>query len=387
MNLSEEAAKSYLRLIIDQYTQQETQMSPLKRYNELLSNNELTPDKGQEKVILAFNELYQAITCAQQSSSFLSPIKQLFFKPSPPKGLYLWGGVGRGKTWMMDLFYESLGIKNKYRLHFHRYIREIHEQLEQYKGQKNPLELIAKKFARKYQLLCLDEFHVSDITDAMILYGLLQALFKNGVTLVLTSNLEPDELYKDGLQRERFIPAIQLIKEHNITVKIEDGRDHRLYTIQKSELYNYPLNRENQKRLDSYFIKLSPCRPKTNTELFINHRSLPAYKLADDVVWFVFDQIFNSPRAVADYIELSKLFHTVFISDIPCLTERNEDKTRRFIQLIDEFYDRNVKVIISAESPPEQLYLGKNLSFEFERTISRLKEMKSINYLQKPHKS
>ena len=361
-------------------------MSPLQRYQELLSANKLTPDKSQEKVIQAFNELYQAINKARHPRSFLSNIKHLFLKPEPVKGLYLWGGVGRGKTWMMDLFYESLRIKNKHRLHFHRYIREIHEQLDQYKGQKNPLELIAKKFARQYQLLCLDEFHVSDITDAMILYGLLQALFENGVTLVLTSNLEPDDLYKDGLQRERFIPAIKLIKHFNRIVKIEDGIDHRLNTIQNSELYSYPLNQENQKKLEDYFIKLSPCPPKTNTELMINHRTLPAYKLADDVVWFIFDHIFNSPRAVADYIELAKLFHTVFISDIPFLTEQNEDKSRRFIQLMDEFYDRNVKIIISAISPPESLYKGNNLKFEFERTISRLEEMKSINYLQKPHK-
>lgn len=361
-------------------------MTPLERYQELLSANELSHDTGQEKVITAFDELYTVINKARPNS-MASSLKRLLFKPKPVKGLYLWGGVGRGKTWMMDLFYESLDIKNKYRQHFHRYIQEIHEQLEQYKGQKKPLALIARKFANQYQLLCLDEFHVSDITDAMILYGLLQELVKNGVTLVFTSNLEPDDLYKDGLQRERFIPAIKLIKEHNHSVKIEDGTDHRLNTIQSSELYNYPLNAENQKKLEAYFIKLSPCAPKTNTELYINHRSLPVYKLADDVVWFVFDDIFNSPRAVADYIELAKIFHTVFITDIPFLTEKNTDKTKRFIQLMDEFYDRNVKIIISAVSPPESLYQGENMMFEFERTISRLEEMKSLNYLKKPHRA
>lgn len=361
-------------------------MTPLERYQQLLLADQLTPDKGQEAVILAFEELYQSLKSDNQQS-FITRINDLFKRNAPIKGLYLWGGVGRGKTWMMDLFYEQLDTKKKYRRHFHRYIQEIHEQLQHYKGQKRPLELIAKKFSRQYELLCLDEFHVSDITDAMILYGLLQALFKNGVILVLTSNLEPDDLYKDGLQRERFIPAIQLIKNHNITVKIEDGTDHRLNTIQNSELYNFPLNEENQKKLLNYFIKLSPCQPKTNTSLMINHRKIPVFKLADDVIWLIFDQIFNSPRAVADYIELAKQYHTVFISDIPILTEKNEDKCRRFIQLMDEFYDRNVKVIISAESPPEQLYQGKNLNFEFERTISRIEEMKSINYLQKPHKA
>ncbi|MDH5425472.1 MAG: cell division protein ZapE [Gammaproteobacteria bacterium] len=361
-------------------------MTPLARYQQLLAANELSHDRGQEKVITAFNALYLQVNKA--SPGFLSRfVKRLIFKPRPVKGLYLWGGVGRGKTWMMDLFYDSLDIQNKYRQHFHRYIHEIHEQLEQYKGQKKPLALIARKFSKEYQLLCLDEFHVSDITDAMILYGLLQELLKNGVTLVFTSNLEADDLYKDGLQRERFIPAIELIKHHCHCVKIDDGTDHRLNAIQSSELYNYPLDAENQKKLEDYFIKLSPCAPKTHTELYINHRSLPVYKLADDVAWFIFDDIFNSPRAVADYIELAKIFHTVFITDIPFLTEKNADKTKRFIQLMDEFYDRNVKIIISAAGPPESLYQGENMLFEFERTVSRLEEMKSLKYLKKPHRA
>jgi len=360
-------------------------MTPLDRYQQLLEKSELSYDPAQEKVIQAFNHLYLTINVVSQASLLLR-LKQLFIKPKPVQGLYLWGGVGRGKTWMMDMFYESLEMKNKYRLHFHRYLREIHEQLAQYKGQKEPLKLIAKKFSRKYRLLCLDEFHVADITDAMILYGLLKALLENGVIIIITSNLEPDHLYKDGLQRERFIPAIKLIKQFNKIIKIDDGTDHRLNTIQNSDLYYSPLNEENQKKLEDYFIKLSPCKPKTSTQLQINHRPLPVYKLADDVVWFIFDQIFNSPRAVADYIELAKLFHTVFISEIPFLTEKNEDMSRRFIQLMDEFYDRNVKIILSAASEPEELYKGINLKFEFDRTVSRLKEMKSVNYLKKAHK-
>ena len=361
-------------------------MTPLERYRELLSSKQLTPDSAQERVIHEFEKLYQQFQATESARPLLTRLKGLFVKASPVPGIYLWGGVGRGKTWMMDLFYESLTIKNKQRLHYHRYIRGIHEQLDQYKGQKDPLQLIAKKFSHQYRLLCLDEFHVSDITDAMILNGLLKALLKNNVTLILTSNLEPDDLYKDGLQRERFLPAIELIKEYNHTIEIEEGTDHRLNTIQQSDLYNYPLNDENQEKLERYFIKLSPCTPKTNTELAINHRTIPAYKLADDVVWFKFDHIFNSPRAIADYIELAKLFHTVFISDIPLLTEKNEDRSRRFIQLMDEFYDRNVKIIISAESLPESLYQGQNLKFEFDRTISRLEEMKSEKYLKKPHR-
>ena len=360
-------------------------MTPLQRYQQVLTDKDFQPDDGQKRVIQAFNRLQQDIEQSGKPRSLISAIKQLFVTPAPVKGIYLWGGVGRGKTWLMDLFYETLNIDNKYRLHFHRFIKEIHEQLDHYKGQKNPLKLIASQFSSQYRILCLDEFHVSDITDAMILRGLLEAFFENGVTIIMTSNIEPDELYRDGLQRQRFIPAIALIKQFSHIIKIEDGEDHRLNTIQKSESYLSPLNTTNQKKLEDYFIQLSPCTPKTNTQLFINQRSLAAYKLADDIVWFIFDQIFDSPRAVADYIELAKLFHTVFISEIPVLTENNADKTRRFIQLLDEFYDRNVNIIISAASLPENLYQGSSLSFEFARTISRLEEMKSVNYLKKPH--
>lgn len=360
-------------------------MSLLERYQQVLAEKDFQSDAGQQKVIKAFDQLQREIYQQHQARSLCARLKHQLKRPATINGIYLWGGVGRGKTWLMDLFYETLNIDNKYRLHFHRYIKEIHEQLDEYKGQKNPLRLIAKKFSRQYKLLCLDEFHVSDITDAMILNGLLQALFEQGVILIMTSNIEPDELYRDGLQRQRFIPAIELIKQFNHVINIEDGDDHRLNTIQKSELYYTPLNSQNQNKLETYFTQLSPCTPKTNTQLLINHRSLPAYKLADDIVWFIFDQLFDSPRAVADYIELAKLFHTVFISDIPFLNGHNEDKTKRFIQLLDEFYDRNVNIIISAADLPDNLYQGTSLSFEFERTVSRLKEMKSVKYLQKQH--
>lgn len=362
-------------------------MNPIERYQEALKQKKFQEDEGQQASVYALNDLHQRIMLAQhQQNSITHRIRNLFQRKKVVQGLYLWGGVGRGKTWLMDLFYDALPIKNKYRSHFHRYIREIHEQLDNHKGKKNPLRHIAREFSRQYRLLCLDEFHVSDITDAMILHGLLKALLEQGVILVFTSNIEPDDLYKEGLQRERFIPAIKLIKQFNNKLKIEDGIDHRLNTMQQNEAYYFPLNETNQIRLEQYFLRLCPCPPKTNTSLKINHRDLPVYKMADDVAWFIFDQMFNSPRAVADYIELAKLFHTVFISGIPYLSELNEDKTRRFIQLMDEFYDRNVKVIMSAVDTPEKLYQGKILKFEFERTVSRMEEMKSVNYLQKPHK-
>ena len=362
-------------------------MTPLERYQEVLKEKHFKADVGQQQIIECFEQLYHELQAEHQRQQRLfQRLKSLFSKTST-QGLYLWGGVGRGKTWLMDLFYETLPTKQKYRLHFHRYIQEIHEQLEHYKGQKNPLKLIARQFSRQYQLLCLDELHVADITDAMILHGLLKALIENNVTLIFTSNLEPDELYRDGLQRERFIPAIELIKHSCHVQKIPDGEDHRLNTIQSEKVYFSPLSAQNQQALEDYFLRLSPCQPKKNTSLEINHRSLPVYGLADDVAWFIFDELFNSPRAVADYIELARLFHTVVISEIPLLTQSNEDKSRRFIQLMDEFYDRNVKVIISAETSADKLYHGKTLTFDFERTVSRIEEMKSLHYLQKPHKA
>jgi len=362
-------------------------MTPLQRYQEVLQQKHFKADAGQQQIIECFEQLYHQLQAEQaRQQQLLHRIQSLFTK-TETRGLYLWGGVGRGKTWLMDLFYETLPTKQKYRLHFHRYLQEIHEQLEHYKGQKNPLKLIARQFARQYRLLCLDEFHVADITDAMILHGLLKALTENDVTLIFTSNLEPDELYKDGLQRERFIPAIELIKLSCDVQKIPDGEDHRLNTIQSEKVYFSPLSANNQQALEEHFLRLSPCQPKKNTSLTINHRALPVYGLADDVAWFIFDELFNSPRAVADYIELARLFHTVVISDIPLLTANNEDKTRRFIQLMDEFYDRNVKVIISAEAVANELYHGKTLRFDFERTVSRIEEMKSLHYLQKPHKA
>jgi len=363
-------------------------MTPLERYQQVLQQKHFEADTGQQEVICCFQQLHTELQAEYlKQQQVLHRISSLFSPKEKAKGLYLWGGVGRGKTWLMDLFYETVPSTNKYRRHFHRYIQEIHEELDHYKGQKNPLSLIARQFSRQYQLLCLDEFHVADITDAMILHGLLKALTENNVTLVFTSNLEPDELYKDGLQRERFIPAIELIKQACRVQKIPDGTDHRLNTIQSQQVYFTPLSAANQQVLEDYFLRLSPCPPKKHSNLIINHRSLPVYGLADDVAWFIFDEIFNSPRAVADYIELARLFHSVIISDIPVLGTHNEDKTRRFIQLMDEFYDRNVKVIISAETPADQLYQGQNMQFDFERTLSRIEEMKSLHYLQKPHKA
>ena len=363
-------------------------MKPSEHYQQILLEKQFNTDQAQQAVMHHFDQLYDDLVDFHSSQHALGgTLRRLLFKQAAPTGIYLWGGVGRGKTWLMDIFYECLPFEQKHRLHFHRFMREVHAELEQQKGHKNPLRLVARSFARRFHLLCLDEFHVSDITDAMILYGLLKSLIHEGVCLVMTSNLQPDELYRDGLQRERFLPAIDLLKSHCKVLKIDQGNDHRLKTLSQAEIYYSPLSSENHDALSRCFEQLVPCQPKSDTTIQINQRELSVYKLADDVIWFDFNLLFNSPRAVADYIELARLFHTVVISDIPVLNQSNEDKTRRFIQLIDEFYDRKVKVLISAAASITQLYQGELLKFEFERTISRLTEMQSDAYLRQVHRA
>lgn len=304
---------------------------------------------------------------------------------SPIKGIYLWGGVGRGKTWLMDLFYSTLPFEGKIRLHFHHFMQAVHDELGLLKGHSNPLVLVARNFAKNTSIICLDEFHVSDITDAMLLYGLLDELFKCGITLVMTSNRSPDDLYKNGLQRERFLPAIDFIKQNTQIIRLDGETDHRLRLLEQSEVWYSPLTPENENKLGSRFNQLAPCNIDTNQSLDINYRSINSKMRADDVIWFEFNMLCSSPRATADYIEIAKCFHTVFISNIPIMDESIDDKARRFINMIDEFYDRNVKLVVSSETQPDTLYQGHELEFEFQRTISRLEEMRSHDYLSTAH--
>ncbi|MFW2374539.1 MAG: cell division protein ZapE [Gammaproteobacteria bacterium] len=302
------------------------------------------------------------------------------------KGIYLWGGVGRGKTWIMDLFFENLPITEKFRIHFHQFMQLVIDELELLKGYQNPLKLVARNFSRRFRILCLDEFQVTDITHAMLLYGLLEAMYKEGITLVATSNREPDELYKNGLQRDRFLPAIELIKHHSEIIQIEGDIDYRLRLLEQSHIWYQPVSIDTDKRLLQRFAELAPCTIIDQELLYINHRNIQTRCRADDVVWFDFNIICTTPRASADYLELAQIFSTIFISNIPVMDEYMDDMARRFINLIDALYDRNVKVIVSAQSEPEQLYQGNQLAFPFKRTISRLEEMRSHSYLCKAHK-
>ncbi|MCW9012460.1 MAG: cell division protein ZapE [Gammaproteobacteria bacterium] len=363
-------------------------MTPKSLYLERIKEKTYVADPAQARAIENLDKLHRLLSKKSLAkNTFRFSFKQFLGIRQPAiQGLYLWGGVGRGKTWLMDLFYETLPHPDKIRLHFHHFMQAIHDQLSLLKGHKNPLILVARNFARKSSVLCLDEFHVEDITDAMLLYGLLDALFKEGVILVATSNLPPDELYKNGLQRERFLPAIELITKHTQTINIDGGTDHRLRLLEKAETWYITVDETSTQVLEARFDQLAPCCGQKNERLEINYRYIETVIRAEDVVWFSFDALCDGPRAAADYIEIARLFHTVFISDIPELNEASDDKAKRFVDLIDEFYDRNVKLIISAETLPQNLYSGHQLQFEFQRTISRLEEMRSHDYMARAHK-
>jgi len=301
------------------------------------------------------------------------------------RGLYLWGGVGRGKTFLMDLFFESLRIEKKRRVHFHRMMHDVHDRLGRLGDITDPLESVAESLAAEARVLCFDEFFVSDIADAMILGRLLDGLFRRGVILVTTSNARPDELYKDGLQRQRFLPAIDLLNTHTDVIHMDNGTDYRLRLLQKAGTYLTPDDAEARKKLEFFLSESASTHISEDEELAVNGRTIKAYKCAKGVAWFEFLELCDGPRSQADYIELARWYPSVIVSGVPVLGARNEDQTRRFIALVDEFYDRRVKLILSAGAPAGALYTGKRLKFEFNRTVSRLIEMQSSEYLALPH--
>ncbi|MCL4139737.1 UNVERIFIED_CONTAM: hypothetical protein GTU68_042997 [Idotea baltica] len=288
----------------------------------------------------------------------------------------------------MDIFFDSLPFEQKLRLHFHRFMRRVHQDLKEFKGEKDPLEKVADKLASEARVLCFDEFFVTDITDAMILANLLEGLFSRGVTLVTTSNIVPDGLYKEGLQRARFLPAIELLKKHTHIVNVDGGVDYRLRALERVELYHCPLGDGAEEIMEENFIRLVADHNEIErfTKLDIENRVIETIAVCEDVVWFGFEQICEGPRSQNDYIEVAREFHTVLISNVPAFDKR-DDSARRFVNLIDEFYDRNVNVVLSAEVALEKLYVEGRLSFEFERTKSRLLEMQSKEYLGKEHRS
>lgn len=302
-----------------------------------------------------------------------------------PRGVYLWGSVGRGKTWLMDLFYDSLGRIPRRRRHFHHLMREVHAGLAAIQQRQDPLELVARKMARQASLWCIDEFQVTDIADAMLLGGLLDELLRRGVTLVLTSNLPPADLYRDGLQRARFLPAIALLERELDVLHVDGSVDYRLRQLRQRPIYVVGSAAETAPRLEALYAELAHSHAESARTIEINGRRLSAERRAGGVAWFSFASLCEDARSADDYAELAHDFHTVFLSGVPRLTAQREDAARRFISLVDEFYDRAVKLIVSAAAAPAELYAGERLAFEFRRTASRLVEMQSDEYLARAH--
>jgi cell division protein ZapE len=353
----------------------------LERYHVAVDSGLIQVDKEQVRALEQLECL--ANNLEQQKPKFINYIIKK--KTNSLKGCYLWGGVGRGKTFLMDLFFESIHFKKKQRWHFHRFMQWLHMQLREHRGQKNPLEKIAKNLRRSTELLCFDEFFVSDVGDAMLIGGLIQALFDNGIILVATSNVAPRDLYKDGLQRDLFFPAILALEANTKIIHVQSEVDYRLQLLRKNIFYFHPISEKTPGYFSDLFYHLACGMPAENNNIYIEGRTLQSVQQGSGVIWFEFNVLFYGPRSVADYIVLSKQFTTMLISNVPILSSDSEDAARRFINFIDECYDRKVKLILSAEAPIEGLYTGERLKFEFERTKSRLIEMQSSEYLLLAH--
>ncbi|MEE4244918.1 MAG: cell division protein ZapE [Kangiellaceae bacterium] len=363
-----------------------TNYTPLEIYQNDLMRDDFVEDQSQREAVELLNELYHRIMFeAKRRQSIIGRLRRVFTSPQPVKGIYFWGGVGRGKTYLVDTFFDSLPIKLKKRLHFHRFMHEMHYRLKKFKGESNPLEKIADEVAKDTLIICFDEFFVSDITDAMILGGLFKAFFARGISLVATSNIPPERLYWNGLQRERFIPAIKLVQQFTTVFNLDGGVDYRLRTLEQADIYHYPMDEAAQQNLEFSFEHLATEIQPDKTHIMVEGRRIETKRVAEGVVWFDFNAICNTPRSHADYIELSRCYHSVLVCDLYSMSDDNNDTMRRFISMVDEFYERKVKLIIAAETKMEEIYTGKGLAFEFKRTLSRLQEMQSKEYLAEAH--
>ena len=307
-------------------------------------------------------------------------LTKMLVRPPIPRGVYMHGGVGRGKSFLMDCFFQAVPLTRKTRLHFHEFMREVHRELQDLKGQQNPLDELGKRIARRFRLICFDEFHVADVTDAMILHRLLEALFANRVSIITTSNFRPDDLYPNGLHRDRILPAIELLKARLEVISVDHGVDYRSRTLEHLQLYHAPLGAAAEAALAQAFTELAEARDE-DPLLHIEHRELMSKRRAGGVVWFDFRTLCGGPRSQNDYLEIAQQFHTVILSDVPQMSPRLASEARRFTLLIDVLYDRRVKLILSAAVPAGQLYTEGPLAHEFPRTVSRLTEMQSHDYL------
>ena len=352
-------------------------------YEQSLATRGFLADESQQRAVARLQRLYEEWT--EYKARRDTAIKRLLVKPPLPRGVYLWGGVGRGKSFLMDAFYRCVPLVRKRRVHFHHFMREIHRELDELKGVEDPLAVLAEKTRHRYRLICFDEFHVSDIADAMILGRYLEQVMARGVEFVMTSNYAPDHLYPNGLQRERFLPAIEAIKSRLDVIQVDSGIDYRRRAMEQVQVYHTPLGPQADRALEAVFANLADV-VEEHHPLDVEGREIPYVKRAGGLVWFDFGALCGGMRSYADYVDLAVRFHTLILSNIPRMGPANADSARRFTWLVDVFYDERVKLVCSAETAPEALFTeggdAKTAAAEFARTVSRLTEMQSAEYLQ-----
>ena len=362
----------------------EAQPLPSQAYAQGAARGDWQDDATQHAALQELDRIHQGLLEATDAGWR----EKLSFwkKPEPVRGLYFWGGVGRGKTFLVDLFYDNLPIQQKYRTHFHRFMRGVHERLREHAGQSDPLARIVEEWRDELRVLVLDEFFVTDIGDAMLLARLLERMFAEGVTLVTTSNTAPEDLYRDGLQRESFLPAIALLQQHCVVLHAEGEEDYRLRALTRSPVYRAPLDAQSDAWLAERWTELSGL-PEKRGNVEIESRRIPVRGRGKSIAWFDFAALCEGPRGTSDYIEVAREFNTVLLGGIPAFDRNNEDAARRFVNLIDELYDRHVNLVCTAATLPTDLYLGTRLQGAFERTASRLIEMQGTGYLAAGHKA
>jgi len=354
-------------------------------YEQSLAKRGFTSDPSQRRAVERLQRLYEEWT--EYKSKRSNALKRMLVKPPLPKGVYLWGSVGRGKSFLMDAFYLCVPLVRKRRVHFHHFMREIHREMNELKGTGDALTAAAERTARRYRLICFDEFHVSDIADAMILGRYLEKVMDLGVQFVMTSNYHPDQLYPNGLQRERFLPAIELLKTRLDVVEVDGGQDYRRLKMEKLRVYHAGPGAEAE--VARIFQELKDTEEEKQP-LDVEGRRIPYRKRAGGLVWFDFAVLCGGPRSYADYVDLARRFHTVLLSGVPVMSPKNADSARRFTWLVDVFYDDRVKLVVGAEAQPDELFTDsenaggnvKTAAAEFARTASRLTEMQSAHYLQ-----
>jgi len=359
-------------------------MTPLQRYQSDLTRSGFLADREQRRGVELLETLYRALQAPLPKQSLWNNL----FGGSPAviRGVYLWGDPGRGKTYLMDCFFDSLPIREKYRVHFHRFMLGVHQALDGLSATADPLKIVAGQLALRYRVLCLDEFHVTDVADAMLLAVLLEALVAQGVVLVATSNMAPDDLYLDGLQRRRLVPAIELLKQHTQVCDLNGGEDFRLRHARHAGTYQLVEGDAAEQWLGARLLALTAVKPVERTTLLIAGRNLQVRAVAERVAWFEFAELCQQPRSARDYLELAYQFHTLLLQGVPHLSEEMDEAVRRFIHLIDALYDQGVKLIVTAAAEPGELYIGTRLQTAFQRTASRLAEMSGEAYLTRVHR-